>query len=248
MNFSRAVSVACLLAVPLGWSAPNQLSAVAPSARVIPPVNGQPVSVLLPLTGGRSVDRIVHSIANSVSAPVGIEYVESGLPLGNRVVQGGRTVLTGLRLSDALNLLADAGFTWQDGAVVHVSTLHTRTFLDTSVQSFEATNANFDNLLPRIHALVDPQFPPPSEFGSGGSVGCKTREDCLRGLDVLQRKFSFRVEGGTVRDVLDRAVLAHGEASWVVQYGDDSGTHVHSDIRFFTFAGFTVQLSARGER
>jgi hypothetical protein len=78
------VTVACLLAVPPGFSVPYQPGAVTPSARVVPYVNGQPFSIQL--TDARSVERTVHSIANSMSAPVGIEYVEAGPPSRNRVV------------------------------------------------------------------------------------------------------------------------------------------------------------------
>jgi len=262
---SIAVAAVVLAAnVPAAWSlavsASNQTTAVTPSARVVPSANGAPYAVQVPIRDGRAVEHTVLRIANSVMAPVGIEYVDDALVDSNRPLKDGRAILTGQRLSDVLTLITSgardsenvaARFTWKDdGAIVHVTNLHIPTFLDMPVRSFAMDNTSFEELLPRVHAILDPQFPPPSDVGSGGSIGCGPRSGarCDQGLDVLQRKFSFRVEAGTIRDVLDRAILSHGAASWVVRYDDASGAHARSDIAFSTFDGFRVELAAKAER
>jgi hypothetical protein len=214
----------------------------------------------LPVADGRAVEQMVLRIANSVSVPVGIEYVDDALVDSTRTLKNDRAILTGRRFSEVLTLItsgtrdsekAAAGFTWQDnGAIVHVTNLHQATFLDTPVRSFAVENASFEELLPRVHATLDPQFPPASSFGSAGSIGCDLTSDvgCQQGLDVLHRQFSFRVEAGTVREVLDRAILSHGAASWIVRYHDPSGAHARSVIKLSTFGGFTVEMSAKPER
>jgi hypothetical protein len=239
-------------------SSPYQTTVV--TARVVPSANGEPYSVQVPMRDGRAVEQTALRIANSVSAPVGIEYVDDALVDSNRPLKGGRAIVTGQRLSDVLTLItsgargsenAAAGFTWQDnGAIVHITNLHQPSFLDTPVRSFAVENTTFAELLPVVHAILDSQFPPASSFGSAGSIGCDPTSDvrCQQGLDILHRKFSFRVEGGTDREVLDRAILSHGAASWVVRYHDASGAHARSDIAFSTFDGFTVELGAKPER
>jgi len=259
-----AAAVVLAANVPAAWSlavsASNQTTAVTPSARVVPSANGAPYSVQVPMRDGRAVEDTVLRIANSVLAPVGIEYVDDALVDSNRPLTGGRAILTGQRLSDVLTLMtsgardsenAAARFTWKDdGAIVHVTNLHIPTLLDTPVRSFTVDNTSFEQLLPRVHAILDSQFPPASSFGSAGSIGCDPTSDvrCQQGLDILHRKFSFRVEGGTVREVLDQAILSHGAASWVVRYHDASGAHARSDIAFSTFDEFRVELAAKTER
>lgn len=264
VGINRTIVIACLALMRVADVAPRHVIQGQRSRTIIGALDGHPRSLQVPLRDGVAVEHALLKISNSVSVPIGLERVKDQ-PLPDRmsrVVRGTHAEnITGRTLADVMDLLfrsvahydgePGAAFAWSERAgIIHISNSQSTTFLETPVMTFTASGVTLRDVLQRIHALVDPDFPSPREIGSAGSVGTadKSGDELSRSMKTLNKKFSFHMEGGTIRDLLDQAIIAHGEVSWIVRYNDQSGGHARSELAFSTFDGFDIALPARREQ
>jgi hypothetical protein len=232
---------------------------------------GQTLSVVLPFPNGAACEAAITRLAVAAHLTVGLERVrdEDFPQQAHAVIRNRRQeILTGKRVSEALGLLLDGAapltsstattpdlFAWsQSGGVVYITPLgKTRTFLDTVLPDFAFQNDTLGHALARLHKLFDPSFPDPSAIGRGGGILLPGGIDQRQEAELMQaykafweKPLSVSVKNVTVRDVLTRIALAHGDASWLVRYRTVAGEYAGTEIGFFSqIDGATETLAAR---
>lgn len=160
-----------------------------------------------------SVQEQLIQVAQHYKIPMGIEWVLQTEKEPSKPIAGS-TVMT--LLSSILQSAPNYSITVRNG-VVNVSdsryTTDSRNFLNLTIGEMNLNKANvFDAeaaLRSRILRLLHPE-----RFVGGSTHGYGYGVPDEHGLDV--RNISFSAKDSTVRDILDRIVVANGNTLWLV--------------------------------
>ena len=178
-------------------------------------------------------------IAKSARVPIGFEEV-AGVPMPydgtlSTIPPSARTLLIGLTVGEALDALvsADPRYRWreQDGVILlrpveaWADPAH---FLHKRLSAFHLRDSTVSDVARAIYA----QFGVRIIFGEGGVLGDPPGPDF-----GLEKRIVFDVPSGTMLEVLNSVVRAHGGLGWMVHYANAPADIKTSCLRFVTFDG-----------
>lgn len=268
-NLSRRWTLLIPPAIALGTlgTLASRSAQVAVPNRTIASLDGHPNIIAFPLTTSVAVELDVLRAAAGARTPVGFERIQDER-LPDRVIprplRPEQVDLAGQPLGAVLDRLtreapplrssappSDYRFTWkEDDGVVSVTPVRGQSsFLDTIVTSLELKDTTLPAAATAIHRLFDRQFPDKSRAADETpTVFLGTQERFLERQSVFKRTFSITLTNVSVRQALNALVKAHGDASWVVIYGDSTLAYQDCDLAFVAFSGARIDFGARRQR
>ena len=153
--------------------------------------------------------------------------------------------LNGFTVGEALNAIMreNGHYSWSErNGVFNVAAPGSETdpanFLNRPVTDVRWSNVNVVGALDAIHRRFDASYTPTITVNTGPPSSAESREE-------ESRVFSVSMARGTLRDLLNAIVLAHGSAYWLVDYSGATRTFPDSRLALCGFAGQCVVWSAR---
>lgn len=244
-------SVICAVALTVAPSV-GALSAEVPESAAPRSINAQrslrTLTVDLPVSS-RGLLAAAIKLSASSRTPVGIEVIDDfrvGPPRADPYIVE-QLDLSGMDLTTALGRLVDRkvsrigiDYEWfRDGGVVHVRPAafrNNRTVaLNRRVNGFRRTFNDAAAAVLGIQRLFDDRY--------RDRVPRQMSYRNERARQFFQRQITVDVTG-SVRDVLDSIIVAHGAASWTAEYRA-SGEYAGMRIALVGYDGWTVGATAR---